>query len=800
MTTYTPHLKLRKPDIGQPSWGDEMHDNSDIEDFILGGLKAGNVVLDGCAPSDGGGLVVDYAGGTVIVAGARHAIAAGSKTCTGDSLNWLCVDDAGVVQLYTTPPTAAYAPLAMIDAGATAIDRIADCRVVMQALGDADTLDGFTADDFAIMAGFQTNGRHASYTGDLDDIAENSLYNITGGSATNAPSWLGSNWAFILTSIHTNGTDWRTQLCWNMNNGALTAMLSMRRMISGVWGAWQSFYSPSNDGPGSGLDADTLDGQEGAYYARADRAFEYWTTGSDIDTVLPGSTTGTIYKSDGLNHVVIGIRGNDPNDGFYVIDTDGQGLTGPFARLLLAVSPSQLKYLGNTIWHAGNDGSGSGLDADTLDGVEGVSFVRKDAASNINSNINITIGSGEGAVRMIHDPAVNRFYFVPYNGGDWDWDKQLGFDADEDQWHIEGAPLAGGNQIATVADPFLQGFKNLIINGAMQISQRGTSFTGITNGGSQYTLDRWYMVAGGAPTGVLDVKQTADHPTAPNGKCLEIDVTTAQASPAAADYFRLEQRIEGQNLQNLLWGGSNAQPLALSFWVKSHQTGAHGVSLYHNDALITYATTYTVNAADTWEYKTITIPGETANALDNDNNSSLRVFFDIMGGSGVQNPNTEQWGPGTGWSLSGNVNILSSTSNNLRFAGIQLEAGEVATPFESLPHGVTLHQCKRYYEEFNYDSTNFLGACVTFYNTTLGTISGLACEVEKRTADAAITIANLKFRVINTRYALTVTDTDIDHDRRILHITVAPGSAKTIGYSYPIESTNDLKITVDAEL
>lgn len=147
MTTYTDNLKLRKPDIGQTSWGDEIQENIDITDFALGGLLAGNVVLSGCAPSIGTGLAVDYAGGEVSVNGTRHTITGGSKTCTASVMNWLCVDASGVVQIYTSPPTAAYAALAMVDAGATTLDRIGDARKLAEGAAAFDLT--YTPDNYS---------------------------------------------------------------------------------------------------------------------------------------------------------------------------------------------------------------------------------------------------------------------------------------------------------------------------------------------------------------------------------------------------------------------------------------------------------------------------------------------------------------------------------------------------------------------------------------------------------------------------------------------------------------------------
>lgn len=126
--SYTDLLQLRMPALGDVGWDDEVNDNQMIADFVLGAILKSNVIISGLAPSDGGGLDVDYIAGTVVVGGTEYSIAAGSKTCTGAVKNWLYVDSSGVVQISTTQPAGNYVAIAMVDAGSSSIDRIADAR------------------------------------------------------------------------------------------------------------------------------------------------------------------------------------------------------------------------------------------------------------------------------------------------------------------------------------------------------------------------------------------------------------------------------------------------------------------------------------------------------------------------------------------------------------------------------------------------------------------------------------------------------------------------------------------------
>jgi hypothetical protein len=126
--TYTELLKLRMPALGDVGWDDEVNDNTMIEEFVLGSILKSNVIISGLAPSDGGGLDVDVTAGEVVVAGAEYSVSADTKTCTSGDKNWLFVDDAGLLQIVTSQPSGDYVAIALIDAGSTSIDRIADAR------------------------------------------------------------------------------------------------------------------------------------------------------------------------------------------------------------------------------------------------------------------------------------------------------------------------------------------------------------------------------------------------------------------------------------------------------------------------------------------------------------------------------------------------------------------------------------------------------------------------------------------------------------------------------------------------
>jgi hypothetical protein len=248
-------------------------------------------------------------------------------------------------------------------------------------------------------------------------------------------------------------------------------------------------------------------------------------------------------------------------------------------------------------------------------------------------------------------------------------------------------------------------FRNLIINGAMQVAQRGTSFTGVTGAGT-YAADRFLMNISSFAT--WTVTNENDAPTGSGfRKSAKYLVTTAEASPAGADYAAVLQKIEGQNLQQIRKGTSSAQPLMLSFWVKSNVTGTYSIMFYDNDNARFTSFTYTVSASATWEKKTILIPADTTGAFDNDIIDSLQVYFNLGSGSTYTGGSAQtSWSAGTAFGsqwMPSQTNVAASTNNYWQITGVQLEVGSVATDYEFKPFDIELRQCQRYYcKTFNY--------------------------------------------------------------------------------------------------
>jgi hypothetical protein len=241
------------------------------------------------------------------------------------------------------------------------------------------------------------------------------------------------------------------------------------------------------------------------------------------------------------------------------------------------------------------------------------------------------------------------------------------------------------------------GYRNIFINGDMQIAQRSTSVASITTAG-YYTLDRYLLEP--SSLGTWTMSQSTDVPSGYGfAKSLKLDCTTADASPSAADYLVLNQRFEGQNLQYLKKGTASALSLTASFWVKSTKTGTFILELFDVDNNRGISKSYTVNTTNTWEFKTVTFDGDTSGALDNDNGASLSLTYWLGAGTDFTSGTLQtSWGTRTAANIAvGQVNIADSTSNDFYLTGVQLEAGTTASDFEFLPIDVNLGRCQRYY-------------------------------------------------------------------------------------------------------
>jgi hypothetical protein len=241
------------------------------------------------------------------------------------------------------------------------------------------------------------------------------------------------------------------------------------------------------------------------------------------------------------------------------------------------------------------------------------------------------------------------------------------------------------------------GFKNRIINGAMVIDQRsaGAAVT-VTNNSNLFYIDRWRW--GYGSSGTYTSQQVVD---APAGFYNSLKMTvTSTATVDPTNGWWLYQGIEGYNVADLGWGASGASTVTVSFWVKSSLTGTYAFNLENSGYNRHYTATYTINSANTWEYKTITVPGDTTGTWTKDNSAGIGFRFLLGAGSSLKTGTPNAWNAGdgsTGVVATGTVNWVTSASATWQVTGIQLEKGTQATAFDYRPFGIEYNLCARYF-------------------------------------------------------------------------------------------------------
>ena len=272
--------------------------------------------------------------------------------------------------------------------------------------------------------------------------------------------------------------------------------------------------------------------------------------------------------------------------------------------------------------------------------------------------------------------------------------------------------------------------KNRIINGAMVVDQRnaGASVTP-ANGVNTYTIDRWAGYAN--QTSKFTVQQNAGSITPPINFINYLGATSSSAySIVSTDIFLLRQAIEGFNTADLNWGTANAQTITISFWVRSSVTGTFGGSINNNAGNRFYPFSYTINSANTWEQKAITIVGDTTGTWLTTNSVGIWLNFSLGTGSSYLQP-AGTWTAGAAYGATGQTNILGTSGATFYITGVQLEVGSYATGYEYRHYGQELALCQRYYEQVTYD---YGGAITTGQAINAGrALANLGWTVMKRT-------------------------------------------------------------------
>jgi len=344
----------------------------------------------------------------------------------------------------------------------------------------------------------------------------------------------------------------------------------------------------------------------------------------------------------------------------------------------------------------------------------------------------------------------------------------------------------------------LGGTRNVVINGEMMIDQRngGSSTTPTAN--DTYTLDRW--AAELAISSKYSVQQSSD---APSGFKNSMLITSLSSySLTANDFYMMQYRVEGFDAARFNWGSSNAKNATLSFWVKSSLTGTFGGAFENSANNRAYAFSYTINSANTWEYKTITVSGDQTGTWLTTNGIGIRLRFALGVGS-TYSGTGGVWGSTRYFSVTGATSVVSTSGATWQLAGVQLEVGDTATDFEYESYGTTLQKCKRYYQKFGnlggYDVVAFAG--IAPYTTQVQAATPLSPEMR---VTPSLSLANIAAAdTVNPQVAVTSAAVNSGtHNNKIAWVAYYTSGSLTAfrPYYLRVDGTSTGYIAFDAEL
>jgi hypothetical protein len=362
--------------------------------------------------------------------------------------------------------------------------------------------------------------------------------------------------------------------------------------------------------------------------------------------------------------------------------------------------------------------------------------------------------------------------------------------ADVIQTSTSGGILGAGN--ASI-------MKNRIINGAMVIDQRNAGST-VTPANQAYTLDRWSAFTNGA--GVYTVGQSS---TAPAGfkNSLLCTVTTVDSSVSGSDYYMFQHKIEGYNVADLGWGTSDAKTVTLSFWVRSSITGTYSVKLGNADSDRTYVATYTINSANTFEYKTLTITGDTTGTWVSTNGVGIEIRFGLALGSSWTTSTIGAWQTGNYFgATTASNNWIGTSGATFYITGVQLEVGSSATGFEYVNYQTSLANCQRYFQTIGDGTKNseYGIGCSGVAISTTAVLGAIQCIVSMRSTPTASVGGTLTGRFYNGSSNFTsLADQYFDTAGGYINVTVS-GVTNGSGVIFRSEGSNKGRILLSAEL
>jgi len=343
--------------------------------------------------------------------------------------------------------------------------------------------------------------------------------------------------------------------------------------------------------------------------------------------------------------------------------------------------------------------------------------------------------------------------------------------------------LTGATPVANGGTALTSGFKNgvdprpdskpLVVNGNMNIAQRGTSFTHANSNNNEFPVDRFQFVLGsiGAYTSTQETLTSGAAYNAGFREAARIDTTTAVASPDAGDYFWFQYIMEAQDCLVFKKGTSSAEKMTVAFWVKSNKTGTGQLTVKDSDNDRQVAGTYAISSANTWEHKVINLPADTTGAMNNDNGAGFRFEWWLGAGSSYSSGAVP-----TAWEARADgdrgvstLAINDNTANDWAITGVQVELGEYSSttlpPFQHEDFGDNLARCQRYFQK--------VGATVVFANHTGGTLALGATNINPMRANPTA----------STTGALTVNDNGVENfTQSSSNINLADGNNEAIEF------------------
>jgi hypothetical protein len=341
-----------------------------------------------------------------------------------------------------------------------------------------------------------------------------------------------------------------------------------------------------------------------------------------------------------------------------------------------------------------------------------------------------------------------------------------------------------------------EAFKNRIINGAMVIDQRATSISA-----TGYSVDRWRIY--NAASSKMTAAQSS---TAPTGfsKSLLLTSTSAYTIPANYDGWMAQQYIEGFNTADLGWGTANAKTVTLSFWVYSSLTGTFGGSIANSAGNRSYPFSYTISSANTWEYETITIAGDTSGTwIGATNGIGLKVNLSVGMGSDYATT-AGAWATGEYYSVPSAVSIIGTNGATWYITGVQLEVGSSATGFEYVNYQTSLANCQRYFQMYKNGTAN--GPSINGFTQAINSTDSYGAWAYIQTMRASPTLAyGGTIRVVDQSSGFTITTLSFlanETSNYIASIRAQTASGMTTYRIYNINNSSDATayISLSAEL